>query len=111
NLRKSWPVNTEDYPALYRSADESSVDAQVMYLRLIKLQYALLLAASVVAIEFGNSPNLYVLYAVIVTSSTALLIYLSVKKPEKDWYGCRALAESIKTSTWRYMMRASPFDD
>ena len=31
-------------------------------------------------------------------------------KPEQGWYRCRALAESIKTLTWRYMMRATPFD-
>ncbi|HCB7267327.1 TPA: SLATT domain-containing protein, partial [Escherichia coli] len=39
-------------------------------------------------------------------ASTGLLLYMAVQKPEKEWYGCRALAESIKTSTWRYMMRA-----
>ncbi len=36
---------------------------------------------------------------------------MSVRKPERDWYGCRALAESIKTLAWRYMMRAEPFED
>ena len=34
-----------------------------------------------------------------------------MKKPDQDWYKCRALAESIKTSAWRYAMRAQPFDD
>ena len=32
-------------------------------------------------------------------------------KPEQDWYKGRALAESIKTSCWRYCMRAEPFGD
>jgi hypothetical protein len=34
---------------------------------------------------------------------------MAVQKPERDWYGCRALAESIRTATWRYMMCAEPF--
>lgn len=104
-------MTPEDYPALFRSADESSVAAQSNYLWLLRLQYGLLVTAATVALWFGHSPVLLLVYAFIVGASTALLIYMSVKKPEKDWYGCRALAESIKTSTWRYMMRAEPFED
>lgn len=104
-------MRSEDFPALYRSADESSLLAQVSYLWLIRFQYGFLITAAIIALWFGNSPNLYIAYAAVVGASSALTIYMSVRKPEKDWYGCRALAESIKTSTWRYMMRAEPFED
>lgn len=104
-------MTPDDYPALLRSADESSVAAQSNYLWLVRLQYGLLVAAATVALWFDYSPDLLLVYAFIIGASTALLIFMSVKKPEKDWYGCRALAESIKTSTWRYMMRAEPFED
>jgi len=103
-------MSPEDFPALYRTADESSADAQRTYLRLIRLQYGLLVAAAVIALWPGY-PNLSISYALVVAVSSGLLIYMSVKKPERDWYGCRALAESIKTSAWRYMMRAEPFAD
>ncbi|MEP9400153.1 DUF4231 domain-containing protein [Mesorhizobium sp. KR2-14] len=101
----------DNFPALYRSADGSAVDAQRIYLWLIRLQYLLLTVAASISIWFGSSPDLYIGYAVVLAASTALLLYMAVQKPEKDWYGCRALAESIKTSTWRYMMRAEPFED
>lgn len=104
-------MTPEQFPALYRSADESSLAAQKSYLLLIRLQYGLLIAAATTALWFGRSPDLYIAYATLVGASTALLIYMSVRKPEKDWYGCRALAESIKTAAWRYMMRAEPFGD
>lgn len=104
-------MTPEDYPALLRSADESSVAAQSHYLWLIRLQYGLLITAATVALWFDYAPVLLLVHAFVIGTSTALLIYMSVKKPEKDWYGCRALAESIKTSTWRYMMRAEPFED
>lgn len=81
------------------------------YLWLVRLQYGLLIAASTAALWFDSSPSILLAYAFIIFASTALLIFMSVKKPEKDWYGCRALAESIKTSTWRYMMRAEPFEN
>lgn len=32
-----------------------------------------------------------------------------IQKPEQDWYRGRALAESIKTSCWKYCMGAEPF--
>ena len=104
-------MSPKDFPALYRSADVSALAAQTLYLRLIRLQYGLLVAAATLALWFGASPDLYIGYAVAVAGSSALLIYMSVRKPERDWYGCRALAESIKTSVWRYIMRAEPFED
>lgn len=103
-------MKQSDYPALYRSADSSSNDAQATYLWLIRLQYGLLFFAATIAI-LAPSTELLVLYAALVTISTGLLIFMAVKKPEKDWYSCRALAESIKTETWRFMMRAEPFED
>lgn len=104
-------MNPESFPALYQSADSAAAHSQTTYLWLIRVQYLLLTIAATISIWFASSPDLYILYASVVTASTGLLIYLGVRKPEKDWYGCRALAESIKTSTWRYMMRAAPFQD
>ena len=31
------------------------------------------------------------------------------KKYEQVWFDCRAIAESTKTATWRYIIGASPF--
>lgn len=104
-------MRSEDYPALFRSADESAVVAQSTYLWLIRLQFGLLIFAATIALWFDHARVLLLVYAILICASTALLLFMSVKKPEKDWYGCRALAESIKTSTWRYMMRAEPFKD
>lgn len=41
--------------------------------------------------------------------SIAVLLTRVLRKPEQDWYRCRAVAESVKTLTWRYVMRAAPF--
>jgi len=40
-----------------------------------------------------------------------ILIYLRVNRPDDIWYNGRAVAESVKTRTWRWAMRAEPYED
>jgi len=100
-----------DYPALFKSADEASNRKQKLYLRLVGAEYVLLLIAAIFSLHELASANFYLLFALIFIFATALLLTRALTKPEQDWYRCRALAESVKTLTWRYMMRAAPFND
>jgi hypothetical protein len=50
------------------------------------------------------------LQALALFTSLGLTIYLSFVQPQRVWYGARALAESVKTVTWRYVMRAEPYE-
>jgi hypothetical protein len=102
-------MKTEDYPALYQSASLSSASAQKQYLLQVGSQYALLILAAVSALLFDCSSVFLAAYAFLLIASTAMLLISALIKPEKDWYAGRALAESLKTSTWRYMMNAEPF--
>lgn len=52
----------------------------------------------------------YYLYTVLLLGGLFTFAHRFIVKPEQLWYKGRALAESIKTSTWRYCMRASPFE-
>jgi hypothetical protein len=103
-------MKLEDYPGLYGTASASSARAQLQYLWLIGVQYGLLLLAAIAALGFEISTWFSALYAIILIASTVLLLVTAFVKPEKNWYASRALAESLKTSTWRYMMNAQPFD-
>ena len=33
------------------------------------------------------------------------------RRDDKVWFDCRAIAESTKTATWRYMMKTTPFEE
>ncbi|MGC1749969.1 MAG: DUF4231 domain-containing protein, partial [Pseudolabrys sp.] len=99
------------YPALFRSADGASNKKQKAYLRLIGAEYAVLLLASVLSDSAFKGATFYLLYAFIFVVSLALLLARNLWKLQQDWYMCRALAESVKTLTWRYIMRAAPFAD
>ena len=102
-------VNT--YPALFRSADTAANNKQKLYLALLRAEYATLLLASILSSSLFSDPSFFLLYVVIFLASLTLLLLRTMLKPEQDWYRCRALAESVKTLSWRYMMRASPFVD
>lgn len=104
-------MDKNEYPALYQSADTSSNTNQHRYLNFILIEYLLLFLAAILSIGFNDNYIYYVFYALVFMLAIATLLVRAVSKPEQDWYRSRALAESIKTSTWRYMMRAAPFVD
>lgn len=100
-----------DYPALYVNADRSSIRWQKRYLRLLCAQYALLLFAGCITVlpADGYAREQSTGYLACVLLAGVLLLYMSVRKPQKEWYETRAVAESIKTVTWRFMMRSGAF--
>lgn len=100
-----------DYPALYETAGGMSAGSQSGFLWLIRAEYALLLAAAILAMDWSKRPYYFAVYAAVLLASLAVLLWRSLWKPEQAWYRGRALAESIKTSCWRYCMRAEPFGD
>lgn len=104
-------MNDADYPALFRSADAASNSAQSLFLRLVVLEFGLLFLGSVLSLNgvYGNEVNLA--YAGIFVVLILVLVLRSFSKAQQDWYKARALAESVKTLSWRYMMRAEPFAD
>lgn len=100
-----------EYPALFDAASALSIFSQRKYLLLVKCEYAMLILSAIVAMVSNINKSINTMYAGILFISACILIFRSVSKPEQDWYKGRALAESIKTSTWRYCMRAAPFVD
>lgn len=99
------------FPALYNTANQLSAGSQSLFLWLVRFEYALLFVAALLSMELSNRPGYYVACAFVFVASLAVMIVRSLRKPEQDWYKGRALAESIKTSCWRYCMRAEPFGD
>ena len=97
-------------PALHDAASSGSDRAQRRYLWLIRGEYCLLLLSSILTMDFYGVPVYYAGGALVFFVSLAVMLFRSLDKPEKQWYNCRAVAESIKTISWRYAMRAAPFD-
>lgn len=99
------------YPALYTGANDLSNNSQSTYLNLLRWEYGLLVVAAAIAMVSHPSKFVQVIHGLLFIALAALLLFRAKSKPEEDWYKGRALAESIKTLTWRYCMRAAPFQD
>jgi conflict system pore-forming effector with SLATT domain len=109
-------IDYSDYPALFRAADEASLAAQRNYLRLTWGTLILLVtgaALAAVSSEFASVASamsaLAMTSAIVLAVSLLLTLYLKTSKLEQVWYGGRAVAESVKSMMWRYIVGADPY--
>lgn len=103
----------QDYPALFLAADRASTAAQRKYIGLMRAALALLvmgagLGAVSPAFDFAK-PAFALTSAILLGGSLVLTTYLKTQKLDQLWYGGRAVAESAKSMTWRYMTGADPY--
>ncbi|MDP1924339.1 MAG: DUF4231 domain-containing protein [Thiobacillus sp.] len=102
-------MHEDDFPALYRSADELSLEAQTHFFRTLKFHLVLLVGAAVLSATSFPHWSVATLQLIVLLGALSCSIYLFSKRPDRYWYAGRAVAESIKTITWRFVCRAEPF--
>ena len=104
-----------DFPILYRLSDESSLSGQGKYLRFFKLEQITLILGAIVSMFPLDNPSfgyiLAMLSAFFFAASIAFAVGIKSMRFENNWYIGRAIAESIKTLTWRYVTKGEPFID
>ena len=104
-----------DLPPLFHGADGSSMAAQTRFLRATRLRLFGLVGAGLFGLFTWKSGLSPVDWAGVLAAScfvTALVLetYLQQTKPERTWYEARAIAESVKTLSWRYAVGGEPFN-
>lgn len=110
-------MGNDNYPGLYRYADSASLNAQRIYLRLHKLYLGSLVLGSVVGaaatleIFVLNTTYLFTTMAIVLLLGLLILWIMRARQDEKIWFDGRAVAESAKTTTWRFMMKVAPFHE
>jgi len=104
-------LTNEDLPGLYQSADVSSLKEQKKYFNGIRFYLIFLIIASMIAFssQYFISSFLRISSAIIFLGTMAIMIWLRLKRPNDIWYNGRAVAESVKTRAWRWMMKAEPY--
>jgi len=107
-------VNQADFPACYINSDIASGRGQnyykritygILFLLFISTVYNSISGILQIDSELPNKINAFILLITAVGST-----YMVFFKPEKDWYVGRAVSESVKTLSWRFMMRSEPFN-
>ena len=104
-------LDDSTFPALYQAADRASLDAQSNYYLALRSYLILLIVAAFVSFYWLNTTYGALASAALFLLTLGILIWLKVQKPEDTWYNGRAVAESIKTRTWRWVMKAEPYEN
>jgi len=106
-------IHDADYPALFLTADRTARLAQKRYLWFTGVTLGALVASATLSALAGVVPAYSRMLALASTAWAAVsFVFTSIRKtlkPEKAWYGGRAVAESAKTMAWRYMTGAIPY--
>ena len=97
-----------DYPHLYEITNERSAKNQKYFLNGIRAEYALLIF---IAVDSSLSyMEKYSVNLVLFVLLIMLLLVRNIINFEQKWYKYRAVTESIKTTTWKFAMKAEPFN-
>lgn len=104
-------IEDQDYPALFRSADQASIKAQNSYLGTIRWYLFSLITGALFTLLADASPVNGIIATILFLGSLFLFIFQQSRKHDTVWYNGRAVAESVKTRTWRFMMKAAPYQD
>ena len=105
-------LDESDLPALFQSADQSSLQGQRRFLAATRFRLVMLvLAATSSLVGFGETGSEVVGWAAAAAFALALIAEVSilVMRPERVWHEGRSAAESAKTLAWRYAVGGNPF--
>lgn len=111
-MKKLLSLSDNDLPQIWRIADTQSGKSQKLTLQLtVAKAGGGVVAALGGALTFGDVGFLIGSWMILIGFAAALIseIISWAVKPEKTWYEGRAVAESVKTLSWRYAIGADPF--
>lgn len=103
-------MKPEHFPGLYRAASALSELQQTKFFRALKGYVVCAGLATLISVINSPNPDLAYAQAILLLGALAGAVYIYMAKPDRHWYSARAVAESIKTITWRYVSRSEPFN-
>ncbi|KAF5994163.1 hypothetical protein BOG92_022710 [Streptomyces sp. WAC00263] len=108
-------LTDDSLPSMFRSADSASLAGQADTVRWSALQLAMLVIGAIlggVDIKLSNGLDVGAFVAAIALLASLIpALWLTANNPQRTWYRGRAAAESLRTLSWKYAMRAEPFAD
>lgn len=102
-------LNKKTLPGLYRAASQASQKSQSIYFWCLGSYLILLVLAALVSFLWPASVLGAIGSALLFLITLTILVGLRIKRPDDIWYNGRAVAESVKTRAWRWVMRADPY--
>lgn len=102
-------LNDAALPILFRSADTASLKAQTSHYRVLIIYLSLLVLSAVLSFVLPQDRTSSICAAALFSVTLILSIVQARSRSTEIWYSGRAIAESVKTSSWRWVMRADPY--
>lgn len=92
------------------------MNAQKMHFLVLRTKIAtLLMIAAIASVTWNGERNVRILVAVVsaifIVVSMTLNAFMDIKKADQTWFSSRAIAESVKKESWRFMMKTEPYED
>lgn len=108
-------MKDKDFPNYFRAGDKASLIAQTTYVNYVKWDLIFMVVAASLTIynyqEENSKTIIYVISGILLLFATILSLVIKNKQYEDTWYRGRALAESCKTLTWRYVTCSEYFEN
>lgn len=99
-----------NYPAIYKDASALSDRTQKIYLYCLRAFLCVLVLSSVLSSYFDNFLWLRITNAIVAIGIVVFSFVFHFHNFQGIWYNARAVAESIKTTSWRFAMKAEPYN-
>ena len=107
-------MNATDFPGVQQAADEASIRAQSNYINIVKINLICGILGALIAVynfeQITPKTAIYIISLVLLLLSLVLTVAVKHFRLEDLWYQGRALAESVKTLTWRYATCSDNFE-
>jgi uncharacterized membrane protein len=97
------------YPTIFEKSDSKSITAQKNFITLNKAILILLVVSTFVSSIKTENGWITFISSILLVISLILTILIMVFQPEKTWYDGRAIAESAKSLTWKFITGTKPF--
>jgi len=109
-------MSNQDYPGLFQGADAAAASAQKTYFLLQRIYLGSLIVSGMIGMftsifTGGGLTWTYTSMAIVLAMGLLVLWIGRSRQDDNAWFDCRAVAESVKTATWRFMMIAPPFQN
>lgn len=98
------------YPSIKTVASDCSNLYQMVNTGAVLISLVVLVWASVLSFWPGLIIGFPFSQSLLLVVGLILSVFLSKKKPDRVWFAARSLSETVKTLSWRYVMRAAPLD-
>jgi len=106
-----FSIRESIYPELYKVADRASIKLQKKLFLYQRIYLIMLILVTFVTYYFPESQFGSTVSALLFMANIFLLVAIKVEKLDSKWYNARTVAESVKTISWKWMMRAKPYQN